>query len=84
MNVAKKVMEYILNFIKGRFGDLLAGFVFWLPIGVIVLIVSYIYGNLEDLGATFLHSSSFIDRTNIEEHGNRRFSFKSTNCRAVF
>jgi len=47
-------MEYILNFIKGRFGDLLAGFVFWLPIGVIVLIVSYIYGNLEDLGATFL------------------------------
>jgi len=54
MKFAKKIIEYILSFTKGRLGDILAGFVFWLPIGVIVLLVSYIYGNLEDLGERFL------------------------------
>jgi len=35
-------------------GDLFYGFVFWLPIGLIVLLVGYIYGGLEDSGVKFL------------------------------
>ena len=35
-------------------GYLMAGLIFWLPIGVVVLAGSFLYGKLEDLGSTFL------------------------------
>ncbi|MFC1934461.1 hypothetical protein ACFLXX_04905 [Chloroflexota bacterium] len=54
MNYGKNLLEYTLPFIKDRLGDLLSGLVFWLPIGVIILVGSYIYSSLEDLGKSFL------------------------------
>ena len=54
MKLVKNPIGYILTFIKDRLGDIFSGFVFWLPIGIIFLVGSYIYGNLEDLGGNFL------------------------------
>ena len=54
MKLVKNPSGYVLTFIKDRLGDLLSGFVFWLPIGIIILVGSYIYSNLEDLGESFL------------------------------
>ena len=54
MKLVKNPLGYIFTFIKDRSGDILSGFVFWLPIGIIVLVGSYIYSNLEDLGRSFL------------------------------
>lgn len=42
------------KFITERLSDILTGLVFWLPIGVIVLIGGYVYTALEDSGSTFL------------------------------
>jgi hypothetical protein len=50
----KNPLEYVLKFITGRLGDVLSGFVFWLPIGIIILVGGYIYNNLEVLGESFL------------------------------
>ena len=36
--------------LKQQLGYILLGFVFWLPIGVAVLVISYFLGSLEDLG----------------------------------
>ena len=44
------VIKTSLGFIKERLGDILSGLVFWLPIGVIVLIASYFFSNLEEFG----------------------------------
>ena len=54
MKLVKNPLGYILTFIKDRMGDILSGFVFWLPIGIIILVGSYIYSSLEDLGESFL------------------------------
>jgi len=54
LKLVKNPFEYILNFIKDRTADVLSGLVFWLPIGIIILVGSYIYDNLEDLGEGFL------------------------------
>lgn len=54
MKLVKNPLGYIFTFIKDRLGDILSGFVFWLPIGIIILVGSYIYSNLEDLGGSFL------------------------------
>jgi len=54
LKTVKNQFAYILNFIKARTGDILSGFVFWLPIGIIMLVGSYIYDNLEDLGQELL------------------------------
>jgi len=54
LKLAKNPLGYVLTFIKARLGDILSGFVFWLPIAIIVLAGSYIYSNLEDLGKSFL------------------------------
>ena len=54
MKFVKNPLGYVLTFIKDRLGDTLSGFVFWLPIGIIILVGSYIYSNLEDLGRSFL------------------------------
>ena len=42
------------GFIVERLGDILTGLVFWLPIGVIVLVGGYVYSSLESSGGTFL------------------------------
>lgn len=54
MKLVKNPLGYIFTFIKDRLGDILSGFVFWLPIGIIILVGSYIYSNLEELGGSFL------------------------------
>ena len=54
MKFVKNPLGYVLTFIKDRLGDALSGFVFWLPIGIIILVGSYIYSNLDDLGESFL------------------------------
>ena len=40
--------------LRRQIGYLLSGFVFWLPIGVVIVVVRYIFGNLEDLGEDIL------------------------------
>jgi len=54
LKLVKNPLGYIFTFIKDRLGDTLSGFVFWLPIAIIILVGSYIYSNLEDLGRSFL------------------------------
>jgi len=54
LKFVKNPLGYVLTFIKDRLGDALSGFVFWLPIGIIILVGSYIYSNLDDLGESFL------------------------------
>ncbi len=54
MKLVKNPLGYVLTFIKDRLGDILSGFVFWLPIAIIILAGNYIYSNLEDLGKSFL------------------------------
>jgi len=54
LKFVKNLFVYIFNFIKARTGDVLSGFVFWLPIGITILVGSYIYDNLEGLGEGFL------------------------------
>lgn len=44
----------VWGFLGERLGDALSGVVFWLPVGVIVLIASYFFNNLEDFGQKFL------------------------------
>jgi len=48
------IIKILLSFIKERLGDMFTGLVFWLPIGVIVLIGSYIFSSLENFGQKFL------------------------------
>jgi len=40
----------IPRFIKNVFGDLLAGLTFWFPIWVVILVLGFIFGNLENWG----------------------------------
>lgn len=39
-----------MSIVKHQLGHLLLGFVFWLPIGIIILIVNQIYGALDPIG----------------------------------
>ncbi len=43
-----------LAFIRERLADIFSGLVFWLPVGILVLIGSYFFSNLEDFGQKFL------------------------------
>ena len=64
LKFVKNPFEYIFNFIKDGTADILSGLVFWLPIGIVILVGGYIYDNLEDWGEGFLvfffPRSSFI------------------------
>ena len=42
------------SFIKNQIGFLLSGFVFWLPIAVLILIIVFLFNNLEDIGRKIL------------------------------
>jgi hypothetical protein len=44
-----------LKFTRRQLGYLFFGLIFWLPIGVLVLVGDYIFGNLEKVGKDFLH-----------------------------
>jgi hypothetical protein len=48
------IIKTSIGFIRERIADVLSGLVFWLPIGIIVLIGSYFFSNLEDFGQKFL------------------------------
>jgi uncharacterized membrane protein len=48
------VVKSSLGFIRERLADILSGLIFWLPIGVLVLIGSYFFSNLEDFGQKLL------------------------------
>ncbi|MFC2010990.1 hypothetical protein ACFLUR_01700 [Chloroflexota bacterium] len=43
-----------MKFVTARLADILSGFVFWLPIGISILIGGYFYNNLEVLGKGLL------------------------------
>lgn len=42
------------KFFKSSFGYLFSGFIFWFPVGIVVVILGYIFNNLETIGLTFL------------------------------
>ncbi len=42
------------KFLKNQFGLLLSGFAFWLPIIIIILVIIYLFSNLEDIGRRIL------------------------------
>ena len=48
------IIKPFISFVGERFGDILSGVVFWLPVGVLVLIGSYFFSNLEDFGQEIL------------------------------
>ena len=43
-----------MKFVKHQLGFFLYGFIFWLPIAIVVLVGVYIFGDLEHYGHTFL------------------------------
>ena len=48
------IIKSSLGFMRERLADIFSGLVFWLPVGVLALIGSYLYSNLEDFGQRFL------------------------------
>lgn len=43
-----------MKIVKNLFGYLLSGFVFWLPIWIIALVLSFVFGSIENTGRRFL------------------------------
>ncbi len=41
------------RFLRNQIGFLLSGFVFWLPIAVLIIVIVFLFNNLEDLGRKF-------------------------------
>ncbi|MGD9143612.1 MAG: hypothetical protein PVG61_07190 [Dehalococcoidia bacterium] len=48
------IIKSSLGFIRERLADVFSGLVFWLPIGILVLVGSYFFSSLEDFGQKFL------------------------------
>ena len=46
-----------MAFFRNLIGYFIAGLIFWFPIGVIVIVCRYIFGNLEELGRDILNNS---------------------------
>jgi uncharacterized membrane protein len=44
----------VKKFIKNQFSFLLLGFVFWLPIAILIIIIIFIVGNFEEIGKKLL------------------------------
>lgn len=44
-----------MRFTRRQIGYLFFGFIFWLPIGILILVGDWIFGNLEKVGKDFLH-----------------------------
>ena len=51
-----------LKFSRRQIGYLFSGFIFWLPIGVLILVGNYIYDMLDHTGKDFLHLSHVPER----------------------
>jgi len=49
-----KAMGKVIRFVKNQITFLLFGFVFWLPIAVLIYIIVFLFNNLEDIGRKFL------------------------------
>jgi uncharacterized membrane protein len=49
-----KVMGKAIRFVKNQLTFLLYGFVFWLPIAVLIYIIVFLFNNVEDIGRKFL------------------------------
>jgi uncharacterized membrane protein len=49
-----KVMGKAIRFVKNQLTFLLYGFVFWLPIAVLIYIIVFLFFNVEDIGRKFL------------------------------
>jgi uncharacterized membrane protein len=49
-----KAMGEIMRFVKNQLTFLLYGFVFWLPIAVLIYIIVFLFNNVEDIGRKFL------------------------------
>ena len=47
-------MGKVIRFVKSQITILLFGFIFWLPIAVLIWIIMFLYNNLEDAGRKFL------------------------------
>jgi uncharacterized membrane protein len=47
-------MVKVIRFIKNQLTFLLYGFVFWLPIAVLIYIIVFLFNNVEDIGRKFL------------------------------
>jgi len=47
-------MGKLISFVKNQLTFLLYGFVFWLPIAVLIYIIVFLFNNVEDLGKKFL------------------------------
>jgi hypothetical protein len=44
----------VRRFVKNQIGFLLSGFVFWLPIVVLILVIVFLFNNLEEIGRKIL------------------------------
>jgi uncharacterized membrane protein len=49
-----RVMGKAIRFVKNQLTFLLYGFVFWLPIAVLIYIIVFLFNNVEDIGRKFL------------------------------
>ena len=49
-----KAMGKVIRFAKKQITFLLFGFVFWLPIAVLIYIIVFLFNNVEDIGRKFL------------------------------
>jgi uncharacterized membrane protein len=49
-----KAMGKMIRFVKNQLTFLLYGFVFWLPIAVLIYIIVFLFNNVEDIGRKFL------------------------------
>lgn len=50
----KRRKNAMKSFFKGSFGYFFSGFVFWFPVGIIVVVIGYVFGNLETVGKNVL------------------------------
>jgi uncharacterized membrane protein len=65
-NQGDMIFKSSLGFLKERLADIFSGLIFWLPVGVLVLIGSYFFSNLEDFGQKLL---SFFMPEGVVYHG---------------
>jgi uncharacterized membrane protein len=54
MTKKRKAMGKMIRFVKNQLTFLLYGFVFWLPIAVLIYIIVFLFNNVEDIGRKFL------------------------------
>jgi uncharacterized membrane protein len=48
-------VEEKMKFVKNLLSFLIYGFVFWLPIGVVIIVIGFLFGNLESFGKNLIN-----------------------------